>query len=146
MYLYCICSTIISPSYLNKRLFSPWPPARPLPPPPPPPRPIPRARKLKLTALDNRRGSNRHKYLENRNRLARRTNTRPEAVKWLCNSLRIFGWSADFLFKLKLIQINFIVQPVLSNRTVYKMYSVYILKVPSGQIGSAWEWYHWKAL
>ncbi len=21
-----------------------------------------------------------------------------------------------------------------------------ILKVPSGQIGSAWEWYHWKAL
>ncbi len=20
------------------------------------------------------------------------------------------------------------------------------LKVPSGQIGSAWEWYHWKAL
>ncbi len=23
---------------------------------------------------------------------------------------------------------------------------VSILKVPSGQIGSAWEWYHWKAL
>jgi hypothetical protein len=22
----------------------------------------------------------------------------------------------------------------------------YSLKVPSGQIGSAWEWYHWKAL
>ncbi len=92
-----------------------------------PPHPIPRARKLKLTALDNRRGSNRHKYLENRNRLARRTNTRPEAVKWLRNSLRIFGWSADFFyFELKLIQINFIVQPVLSNRTVYKMYSVHL--------------------
>ncbi len=23
---------------------------------------------------------------------------------------------------------------------------VAILKVPSGQIGSKWEWYHWKAL
>jgi hypothetical protein len=31
----------------------------------------------------------------------------------------------------------------------YRMQTVYeqwTLKVPSGQIGSKWEWYHWKAL
>ena len=27
-----------------------------------------------------------------------------------------------------------------------RLIAVYSLKVPSGQIGSAWEWYHWKAL
>ncbi len=31
--------------------------------------------------------------------------------------------------------------------TRQKFFAVYpLLKVPSGQIGSAWEWYHWKAL
>ena len=35
----------------------------------------------------------------------------------------------------------------MQNKTfLYRETGSFTLKVPSGQIGSAWEWYHWKAL
>ncbi len=33
-----------------------------------------------------------------------------------------------------------------TNKGIPLFFSSILLKVPSGQIGSTWEWYHWKAL
>jgi hypothetical protein len=39
-----------------------------------------------------------------------------------------------------------LVGPPANNSFKFYFYSSRTLKVPSGQIGSAWEWYHWLGL